>query len=103
MEELLRGGGGDDDYNDSNASTVDLQKRSAELDEKVLEALTFVNLQKLVNNPDGLNLKKHDWGDVLSGGEKQRVGLARVFFRKPSCAVLDEATSAINPDEEKKF
>lgn len=103
VEELLRGGGGDDDDNDSNASTVDLQKRSTELDEKVLEALTFVNLQKLVNNPDGLNLKKHDWGDVLSGGEKQRVGLARVFFRKPSCAVLDEATSAINPDEEKKF
>lgn len=50
-----------------------------------------------------LSLIHEEWADVLSGGERQRIGFARLYFHAPKFAVLDEATSAINPDEEQSL
>jgi len=44
-----------------------------------------------------------DFAKVLSGGEAQRLAIARVLLGKPSFAVLDEATSALDPENETRM
>lgn len=41
--------------------------------------------------------EEDNWESVLSGGEKQRLGFARVLLQKPAVIVMDEATSALDP------
>ena len=80
---------------------------SRSTDEKIADCLEKVGLKKLCKPSSddalGLGVRHHDWNDVLSGGEKQRVSFARLLYHKPEYAILDEATAAINPEEESKL
>lgn len=66
--------------------------------EKALkEVIRLANLTEMINAfPQGENTPVGERGSTLSGGEKQRIAIARALLRKPSLLIFDEATSAVD-------
>ncbi|GLD94721.1 hypothetical protein PINS_up003345 [Pythium insidiosum] len=79
-------------------TVADMRERGR-TDDELLQLLERVQLGYLVAREGGWDVV-HDWADVLSGGEKQRVAMARLFYHKPQFAILDECTSAVSVDVE---
>jgi ABC-type multidrug transport system fused ATPase/permease subunit len=53
--------------------------------------------------PKGLDSKLGERGTTLSGGQRQRLSLARALVRRPRLLVLDDATSAVDPEVEQRI
>lgn len=65
--------------------------------EQIEEACRIANIHEFIlNQPDGYDTQVGNRGLKLSGGEKQRLSLARVILKDPKILILDEATSALD-------
>jgi ATP-binding cassette, subfamily B, bacterial len=71
-------------------------------EEEIMSALDNAQLSSLMANlPDGLDTMVGDRGYRLSGGEKQRLAIARVLLKHPDIVILDEATAHLDSESEK--
>lgn len=67
------------------------------LDARLREALAKASVLDLIDSlPDGLDTQVGELGDRLSEGERQRIGLARVFLRNADLVLFDEPTSRLD-------
>ncbi|MEO0715014.1 MAG: ATP-binding cassette domain-containing protein, partial [Pseudomonadota bacterium] len=83
-------------FNDTIKANIAYGRPDA-TDEELEDAIRRAQLSEFIARiPDGWNTRVGERGLKLSGGEKQRVGIARVILRDPSVLVLDEATSALD-------
>jgi ABC-type multidrug transport system fused ATPase/permease subunit len=70
-------------------------------DELVLSALKVAQLEGFIASlPDGINTQVGERGTKISGGQRQRLGIARAMFTRPHLLVLDEATSSLDGESE---
>jgi len=68
-------------------------------DEVVRTALAEVGLEHFVERVD----EDTRWESILSGGEKQRLGFARLLIHRPDIIVMDEATAALDPPSQERL
>jgi len=73
-------------------------------EDKINQTLRLAAAEEFVNSlPKGLDSILGDRGVLVSGGERQRIALARALLRKPSLLILDEATSSLDSENEKRI
>lgn len=70
-------------------------------DDLIISALKVAHLDEFVMNlPNGLSTQVGERGAKISGGQRQRLGIARAMFTRPNLLVLDEATSSLDGQTE---
>ena len=78
-----------------------LYARPSATEKELTEACEAARIWKLISSlPDGLDTIAGDRGYRFSGGEKQRLALARLLLKAPSVVVLDEATAHLDSESE---
>lgn len=72
--------------------------------QKVTDICEMIGVKKFIDNlPNGLHTYIGENGASLSGGEKQRIAIARALYKEPEILILDEATSSLDSPAEKQI
>ena len=88
-------------FDDSILENIKLGQKDA-TDEEVISAAEIANCHKFIMNlPHGYKTIIGERGIKLSGGEKQRISIARAILKNSPILILDEATVYIDPENEK--
>jgi subfamily B ATP-binding cassette protein MsbA len=88
-------------FNDTIKNNILIGKPDA-TEEDILEALKIANAWEFVKDlPEGMDTNVGDAGNNFSGGQKQRLSIARAVIKNPPIMILDEATSALDTESER--
>ena len=88
-------------FNLSLRDNLTLLKAPGGADAVLAKALRVAELEALIARlPEGLDTIIGEKGYRVSGGERQRIGIARALYRQPELLILDEATSALDAETE---
>jgi len=88
-------------FNDTIANNIRLGKETA-TEEEIIEAAKVANAHNFITQKEkGYDTNIGDRGGKLSGGEKQRLTIARALVKNPPILILDEATSSLDTESER--
>ena len=92
-------------FNDSIVMNVAYGCEQGGIDRaRVVDALEAANLTEMIHElPKGIDTEVGDNGNQFSGGQRQRLAIARAIYKNAPILILDEATSALDSESERKI
>jgi ATP-binding cassette subfamily B protein len=90
-------------FHGSIAENIAYGKPDASMDEVIMSAKAANAHDFIMSFPDGYDTEVGERGGKLSGGEKQRISIARAILNNPKILILDEATSSVDTETERQI
>ena len=90
-------------FEDTIANNIRFDRPDASMDEVIAAAKKAACHEFITALPDGYDTVVGEGGATLSGGEKQRIAIARAIMKDAPIIILDEATANVDPENEKEL